>query len=71
MYTTKNEFVKTFYYTDEVRDYFDITNITSIYPCLSGINRTAYKHKWYRASNPNQPDKSKIITNSEEETKAS
>lgn len=66
MYTTKNEFVKTFYYTDEVRDYFDITDINSIYYCLSGAYRTAYKHKWYHSSNPNQPDKSKIITNSQE-----
>ena len=33
--------------------------------------KSAYGFKWWYSDDPNQPDKSKIITNSQEETKAS
>ena len=72
VYTLDNQFVDTFYYGYDVRQFLHTSkSISNIYAVANGKRNEAYGYKWFYSNDHNQPDKSKIITNSQEETKAS
>ena len=63
-YTIDEKFLQTFVYIDDIKEFLCIDSkksISHIYDCISGKRETFYNKKWFKASDPTQPDKSKIV----------
>ena len=71
VYTINDEFAYQFPNADVAREFVNAANNSNIFTACRNSGGKIYGFKWYYADDPNQPDKSKIITNSQEETKAS
>ena len=68
-YTQDGKFINTFYHGHDIQQFLGTPKkINNIFTVANGIRTKAYGFKWFYADDPNQPDKTKIIINSEEET---
>lgn len=65
-YTLSDEFVSTHDNIADITEQLIGKRKGCIGKCCKGIISMAYGYKWFYADDPNQPDKSKIITNSQE-----
>lgn len=62
MYTVDDEFVSQFFNVDMAREFVNAANNSNIYTACRNSGGKAHGYKWYYADDPNQPDKSKIIS---------
>lgn len=63
MYSSNNEYIKTFSTTIEALSYIrkEKCNSSSITSCCAKRQKTAFGYKWFYIDDPTQPDKTKII----------
>ncbi len=65
MYTLNGEYIKTFQTTLNALTYIGKEKCypSGITSCCSKTQKTAFGYKWFYSNDPDQPDKTKIISN--------